>query len=105
MSRNRFQLRAQPQAATLRSRHRRARHGARPNAPLPTFRWRRRSDSIASNRPTPDVRGELPETRPSLLLRVTALIMLCGFLVFAHGCHGDEDNELFARIITIVAGK
>jgi hypothetical protein len=22
--------------------------------------------------------------------------MLAGYLLFAHGCHGDEDNELFA---------
>lgn len=25
------------------------------------------------------------------------LLLLAGYLLFAHGCHGDEDNELFAR--------
>ncbi|MBL8800208.1 MAG: hypothetical protein JNM56_40380 [Planctomycetia bacterium] len=25
------------------------------------------------------------------------LLLLTGYLLFAHGCHGDEDNELFAR--------
>jgi hypothetical protein len=24
------------------------------------------------------------------------LLLLTGLLIFAHGCHGDEDNELFA---------
>jgi hypothetical protein len=24
------------------------------------------------------------------------LLLLAGYLLFAHGCHGDEDNELFA---------
>jgi hypothetical protein len=23
-------------------------------------------------------------------------VLLAGYLLFAHGCHGDEDNELFA---------
>jgi hypothetical protein len=26
-----------------------------------------------------------------------ALLLLVGYLLFAHGCHGDEDTELFAR--------
>jgi hypothetical protein len=30
-------------------------------------------------------------------LRV-ALALLAGYLLFCHGCHGDEDNELFARL-------
>ncbi len=25
-----------------------------------------------------------------------ALALLAGYLLFCHGCHGDEDNELFA---------
>lgn len=32
-------------------------------------------------------------------LRITGLViylLLAGYLLFAHGCHGDEDNELFA---------
>ena len=28
--------------------------------------------------------------------RYVALLLLGGYLLFAHGCHGDEDNELFA---------
>src|SRR5947209_608816 len=26
-----------------------------------------------------------------------AVILLAGYLLFCHGCHGDEDNELFIR--------
>jgi hypothetical protein len=28
---------------------------------------------------------------------VAILLLLAGLLVFAHGCHGDEDNELLAQ--------
>jgi hypothetical protein len=28
--------------------------------------------------------------------RYVAALLLGGYLLFAHGCHGDEDNELFA---------
>ena len=28
---------------------------------------------------------------------VAILLLLAGLLVFAHGCHGDEDDELFAQ--------
>jgi hypothetical protein len=31
---------------------------------------------------------------------ITAFLLLCGFLLFAHGCHGDEDTELFTSAIT-----
>jgi len=27
------------------------------------------------------------------------LALLAGYLLFCHGCHGDEDNELFASYI------
>jgi hypothetical protein len=31
---------------------------------------------------------------------------LAGYLLFCHGCHGDEDNELFARgAVSRVAGR
>ena len=33
------------------------------------------------------------------LIRVATVLLLAGFLLFAHGCHGDEDNELFARVM------
>jgi hypothetical protein len=26
------------------------------------------------------------------------MLLLLGYLLFAHGCHGDEDNELFMRL-------
>jgi hypothetical protein len=26
------------------------------------------------------------------------LWLLCGYLLFAHGCHGDEDHELFSAL-------
>jgi hypothetical protein len=25
------------------------------------------------------------------------MLLLLGYLLFAHGCHGDEDNELFIK--------
>jgi hypothetical protein len=28
--------------------------------------------------------------------RYGVALALAGYLLFAHGCHGDEDNELFA---------
>lgn len=30
-------------------------------------------------------------------------LMLSAFLLFAHGCHGDEDNELFALARQLVS--
>jgi hypothetical protein len=27
------------------------------------------------------------------------LLLLAGYLLFSHGCHGDEDNELFAPAV------
>jgi hypothetical protein len=37
---------------------------------------------------------------------VMAALLLGGYLLFAHGCHGDEDNELFAaaRAVPGVSG-
>jgi hypothetical protein len=31
--------------------------------------------------------------------RYAAALLLGGYLLFAHGCHGDEDTELFARAL------
>jgi hypothetical protein len=31
-----------------------------------------------------------------------AFLLAAGLLIFAHGCHGDEDNELFTAIATLV---
>lgn len=33
-----------------------------------------------------------------LVARWLMLTVLSFYLVFAHGCHGDEDNELFAVV-------
>jgi hypothetical protein len=30
-----------------------------------------------------------------------ALALAAGYLLFSHGCHGDEDNELLARLRTL----
>jgi hypothetical protein len=29
------------------------------------------------------------------------LLGIAGYLLFAHGCHGDEDTELFARLASL----
>jgi hypothetical protein len=50
------------------------------------------------------IRSHQPEKSPSLRRRWlwVALVLLAGYLLFCHGCHGDEDNELFigARNVT-----
>ncbi len=30
------------------------------------------------------------------------LVLAAGYLLFAHGCHGDEDNELFAFVRSVI---
>jgi hypothetical protein len=37
-----------------------------------------------------------PPRLPAQTLRWFALGLLGGYLLFCHGCHGDEDNELLA---------
>jgi hypothetical protein len=32
------------------------------------------------------------------VLRWALFLLLAGYLLFSHGCHGDEDNELFAAL-------
>ena len=34
-----------------------------------------------------------------------ALALLAGYLLSCHGCHGDEDNELFARASDAAAAR
>ncbi len=29
------------------------------------------------------------------------MLLLLGYLLFAHGCHGDDDHELFIRLRSI----
>jgi hypothetical protein len=44
--------------------------------------------------PPPDA----PEPARRGWWRYGVALALAGYLLFAHGCHGDEDNELFARL-------
>lgn len=44
--------------------------------------------------------------KPARVLRVVrwlAFALLAGHLLFAHGCHGDEDHELFARLAALIS--
>jgi hypothetical protein len=43
-----------------------------------------------------------PPAPPRRWLLLAAGLLLAGFLLFCHGCHGDEDNELFA--VTVLPG-
>lgn len=54
--------------------------------------------------PPPTERRRVPETRKQApapasfgWLAWPALALLAGYLLLCHGCHGDEDNELFAH--------
>jgi hypothetical protein len=40
--------------------------------------------------------------RWSAACRWMAFILLAGYLLFAHGCHGDEDHELLARVVALL---
>jgi len=37
------------------------------------------------------------EDRPRGPWGLVIMTLLAGYLLFAHGCHGDEDNELVAQ--------
>jgi hypothetical protein len=60
--------------------------GRRPTR-IPSWEGRGNADA-----PSP---GGLPGWGRWLLLAAGAGLL--GYLLFCHGCHGDEDNELFAR--------
>ena len=55
---------------------------------------------VSERRSRPLFRPEVPAppepARPRGWWRYVAALLLGGYLLFAHGCHGDEDNELFA---------
>jgi hypothetical protein len=38
------------------------------------------------------------------VFRLAIPLLIAGFLLFAHGCHGDEDNELLAIVGTVMGG-
>jgi hypothetical protein len=40
----------------------------------------------------------------STWLRWILIAWLGASLLFAHGCHGDEDHELFTRIVALLIG-
>jgi hypothetical protein len=46
--------------------------------------------------PRPKKPPEPPKRRGWIY--AAAALLLAGYLLFAHGCHGDEDNELLARL-------
>jgi len=48
--------------------------------------------------PVKPARTEEAGLAPRRRLRWLALALLAGYLLFCHGCHGDEDNELFAAV-------
>jgi len=44
--------------------------------------------------------SHFPSALPSRSwVRWLGLALLAGYLLFCHGCHGDEDNELFASYL------
>jgi hypothetical protein len=50
------------------------------------------------------VQNSQAQCNPSPPRLWVVLALLAGYLLFCHGCHGDEDNELFARAGHEVAG-
>ena len=71
----------------------RRRRAVREGRPLPGGRCRRRTGI----RGAPGARAS--RRRWAYLL----FVLVAGLLLLAHGCHGDEDNELFARIVRVVS--
>ncbi len=45
----------------------------------------------------PASRAARPQSRWGLV-RLGLALAAAGYLVFCHGCHGDEDNELWVRL-------
>jgi hypothetical protein len=48
-------------------------------------------------------RKSAPPGPPRPWKRWLAAVALGGYLLYCHGCHGDEDNELFALLNRCVA--
>jgi hypothetical protein len=66
--------------------------------------------AVSERRSRPLFRPESPApppepARPCGWWRYVAALLLGGYLLFAHGCHGDEDNELFARWGSLSGGR
>lgn len=50
-------------------------------------------------RPVAELETKCPDDRVPRPLRpwfIVGLLLLLGLLILAHGCHGDEDHELFS---------
>jgi hypothetical protein len=58
----------------------------------------------ARTRPESGKCQSLPHRDSSARLKRIAVILAAGYLLFAHGCHGNEDNELFAPSTAQVSG-
>jgi len=50
--------------------------------------------------PAPGPKEPAPPVWP--ILKFLVVLLLAGWIVFAHGCHGDEDNELFGLVRFVV---
>ena len=50
----------------------------------------------ATSRERPGISGVLEE-KARAPWGLVVVVLVAGYLLFAHGCHGDEDNELLAR--------
>jgi hypothetical protein len=58
------------------------------------------TDHIAMPRPPQSSeQANAVDIWPITLGKWATFLVLSGWLLFAHGCHGDEDNELFARLV------
>jgi hypothetical protein len=50
----------------------------------------------------PETSSGRPWFQWDVLWKVGIAVAVAIYLLFAHGCHGDEDNELFARLTPII---
>jgi hypothetical protein len=75
--------------------------GATSMIEIATQQERKASWSRADMRPaaiqTPPKAGPPPQHSPWRWGAVVLLALLAGLLIVNHGCHGDEDTELFSR--------
>jgi hypothetical protein len=64
-------------------------------------RWRSPTSKWDVERPDVCSHAERGNKMWQPWIRWAGLILLGGYLLFSHGCHGDEDNELFGAMQTI----
>lgn len=58
--------------------------------------------AVASGSPRDEPVHQTGRRTAGRLLRIVILVVLAGYLLFTHGCHGDEDTELFAWLARAV---